>query len=212
NKRISARAALRVGLYLIPSIPCGGFKDTVNHGNVREFLSLFQELEFIVEGANVFFDDGSRRHIATATTIRQIKDSTANKGGVFSSSVAEILTAFLLQDEYEEKLLDDVDTRWGLIRDVMLLVEKYAGLETDMILRIHDSEPEAPLFTLSESTSEQIFALQERLEDQLDTILTDEDLVWAVMEVYIPAVLSEKLSRETIMAIRNSSEIQPCHD
>ena len=61
-------------------IPCGGFKDTIHHGNVRQFLDLFQELQFIVEGANVFFDDGARRHIATHSKIKQIKDTTANKG------------------------------------------------------------------------------------------------------------------------------------
>ena len=40
-------------------IPCGGFKDTINHSNVKGFLENFKELAFIVEGANVFFDDAS---------------------------------------------------------------------------------------------------------------------------------------------------------
>ncbi len=193
-------------------IPCGGFKDTINHGNIQDFLALFQELEFVVEGANVFFDDGARRYIATSTKIKQIKDSTANKGGVFSSSVAEILTAFLLQDEYEEKLLDDDSTRWGLIGDVMLLVEKYAGIETDMLLRIYEQEDDAPLFTLSEATSEEIFSLQALLEGELDSILADEDFVWTVLEAYIPEILREKLGREKIMATLNSSRLQPYRD
>ena len=47
-------------------IPCGGFKDTVNQRNVRQFVENFRELQFIVEGANVFFDDVARRYIATA--------------------------------------------------------------------------------------------------------------------------------------------------
>ncbi|HCY85545.1 MAG TPA: NADP-specific glutamate dehydrogenase GdhA, partial [Desulfobacteraceae bacterium] len=38
-------------------IPCGGFKDTVNHANVRAFTANFKELRFIAEGANVYFDD-----------------------------------------------------------------------------------------------------------------------------------------------------------
>ncbi|MCP4722971.1 MAG: NADP-specific glutamate dehydrogenase GdhA, partial [Desulfobacteraceae bacterium] len=62
-------------------IPCGGFKDTINHGNVRQFASQFKELKFIVEGANVFFDDTARRYIAGSTQISQIKDTSANKGG-----------------------------------------------------------------------------------------------------------------------------------
>lgn len=190
-------------------IPCGGFKDTINLANVEGFLGLFRELQYIVEGANVFFDDGSRRHIATSSGIKQIKDSSANKGGVFSSSIAEILTAFLLGDEYEEKLLEEPETRWGLIRDVMLLVEKYAGLETDMLLRIHELDTSAPLFTLSELTSEEIFTLQDILEENLDEILSQKELVWSVMEVYVPEILISKLGRDRILSILNSVEIQP---
>lgn len=62
-------------------VPCGGFKDTINSTNIKDFCSQFQELEFIVEGANVFFDDAARRYLAAKTSVRQIKDSTANKGG-----------------------------------------------------------------------------------------------------------------------------------
>ena len=148
-------------------IPCGGVKDTVNHGNVKRFLALFQELRFIVEGANVFFDDASRRHIATSTAIKQIKDTTANKGGVFSSSIAEVLTGFLLQDDYEEKLLNHTETRWELIRNVMSLVERHARAETSMLIRIHETDPSVPLFVLSEQTSERIFALQDLFEARI---------------------------------------------
>ncbi|MDP1069459.1 hypothetical protein, partial [Klebsiella pneumoniae] len=79
-------------------------KDPINRGNVKPFLSVFQELQFIVEGANVFFDDAARRYIAAATDIMQIKDTPANKGGVYSSAIAEVLTAFLLEDDYESAL------------------------------------------------------------------------------------------------------------
>ncbi len=193
-------------------IPCGGFKDTIHHGNVRQFLDLFAELRFIVEGANVFFDDGSRRHIATRTAIKQIKDTTANKGGVFSSSIAEVLTAFLLQDDYEEKLQNDPATRWALIRDILSLVDRYARLETGLLLRLHEADPAVPLFVLSEQTSEQIFALQDRLETILPEILGAPGLVWQVMEHSIPEVLREKLGEGPIMALLNAKQLQPYRD
>lgn len=189
-------------------IPCGGFKDTINSGNIQRFLDVFQELRFIVEGANVFFDDASRRYIANHTDIKQIKDSTANKGGVFSSSVAEVLTAFLLQDDYEEWLLKDTATRWALIRDIIELVEKYSCLETDILLKLHDQDPEIPLFDLSEKSSEQIFALQNILNEHLDDILADDDLVWKVMESYIPPTLVQKLGRNSIMTTLSTPELQ----
>lgn len=190
-------------------IPCGGFKDTINQGNVRQFLDTFQELKFIVEGANVFFDDVARRYIATQTEIKHIKDSTANKGGVFSSSIAEVLTGFLFQDQYEEKLLNDRETRCELIKDIIQLVGHYARLETNLLLKIYDADPSVPLFDLSERTSEQIFALQDSLVARLDEILADEELVWLVMKHYLPAVLISKLGRAAIMAIFNSPELQP---
>ncbi|NOR24295.1 MAG: NADP-specific glutamate dehydrogenase GdhA [Desulforhopalus sp.] len=193
-------------------IPCGGFKDTINQGNVRQFLENFQELKFIVEGANVFFDDVARRYIATGTEIKHIKDSTANKGGVFSSSIAEVLTGFLFQDQYEEKLLNDPETRCELIKDIIHLVDHYSQLETDLLLNIYDADPSVPLFDLSERTSEQIFALQDTLVGRLDEILADQELVWLVMEHYIPSVLISKLGRDAIMAIFNSPELQAYRD
>lgn len=193
-------------------IPCGGFKDTLNHANVHNFISLFKELKFIVEGANVFFDDASRRYIATSTSIKQIKDSSANKGGVFSSSIAEVLTGFLLDEDYEEKLLKDVATKWALTRDIMLLVEKYSSAETDMLIKIHEANPTTPLFELSEKTSEQIFALQDIVESKLPTILEDKESIWKIMENYIPQILITKLGREAIMKILNSEELMAYRD
>ncbi len=189
-------------------IPCGGFKDTINQGNVKAFLTIFNELRFIIEGANVFFDDPARRHIATATGIKHIKDTTANKGGVFSSSIAEVLTGFLLGEDYEEKLLNDTKTRSALIKDIITLVTDYGAAETQMLIKIHERDPAIPLFDLSEITSEQIFKLQAHLDQKISTILKDEDLVQMVMEHYIPGVLIQRLGHEAIMEILNAREME----
>ncbi|OGR28162.1 MAG: NADP-specific glutamate dehydrogenase GdhA [Desulfobacterales bacterium RIFOXYA12_FULL_46_15] len=189
-------------------IPCGGFKDTINHGNVRQFTSNFKELRFIVEGANVFFDDAARRYIAGSTDIRQIKDSSANKGGVFSSAVAEVLTGFLFGNDYEKKLLEDKATRWALIRDIMMLVGSYASLETGMLIRINEKNPGIPLFILSEKTSEQIFSFQAVAAEHLDVILSDENLLWAILEAYTPGILVKNLGREAILTILNSEKLR----
>jgi glutamate dehydrogenase len=206
SRRFISQANLRA------FIPCGGFKDTVNRGNVKNFLSVFKELRFIVDGANVFFDDAARRTIATTTDIKHVKDTTANKGGVFSSSIAEVLSAFLLGDDYEVKLLNDTETRWALIRDIMLLVDKYARAETAMLIRVHEADPSVPLFDLSERTSEQVFALQRICEQNLPVILKDKTLVWKVLENYIPATLIKRLGKESIIATLNSGELQPYRD
>ncbi len=193
-------------------IPCGGKKDTINQGNVRQFVSLFAELCFIVEGANVFFDDAARRHIAASTSILQIKDTSANKGGVFSSSVAEVLTAFLLQEEYEITLLEDTATRCALVRDILGLVGHYAALETRLLLRLHDGPGRPDLFELSELSSELIFAFQEVLAGHLPEILAENSLVWQVMEHYVPEVLRHKLGRERILSLLAVEELRAYRD
>lgn len=190
-------------------IPCGGFKDAINRDNVKDFTGLFKELHFIVEGANVFFDDASRRYIAASTPIKQIKDSSANKGGVFSSAIAEVLTAFLFEDDYEKRLLEDGSTRWALIGDIISLVNKIACVETQMLINIHEADPKVPMFVLSETTSEQIFAFQEIVEKNMDTVLGDKDLLWHVMESYISKVLVEKLGRSAILNIMNADKLIP---
>ncbi len=193
-------------------IPCGGFKDTVNQSNVKHFISNFKELQFIVEGANVFFDDSARRHIAMETSIKQIKDTTANKGGVFSSAIAEVLTAFLLGDDYEEKLLNDPATRWELITDVMLLVEQYARQETMMLLNLYSAHPETPLFDLSEQSSELIFSLQDLLAEHIQKILEDKPLTEQVLENYIPTIFMKQLGMESIVELLGTPELQPYRD
>ncbi|WP_319548867.1 NAD-glutamate dehydrogenase domain-containing protein [Desulfogranum marinum] len=203
NRRFIAQANIRA------FTPCGGLKDTINQNNIKQFLSLFTELEYIVEGANVFFDDASRRYIATTSAIKHIKDSTANKGGVYSSSIAEILTAFLFQDEYEHQLLEKNEIRLALIKDVLLQVEEYARIETTMLLRIHQQDPQLNLFELSESTSESIFAFQNVLEQHLPTILEDDALVWSVIEAYTPVILTQTLGRKKIMATLSVPDLQP---
>ena len=169
-------------------------------------------MKFIVEGANVFFDDAARRLIASTTAIKQIKDTTANKGGVFSSSIAEVLTAFLFGDEYESSLLNDVETRWALIRDIMALVDTYARAETEMLIRIHDADPLVPLFDLSERTSEQIFALQAVLEEKIADILEADALVWEILAHYIPAILVQRIGKEKILNILSTPELATYRD
>lgn len=190
-------------------IPCGGFKDTINRSNVKEFITNFSELKFIVEGANVFFDDSARRYIATNTKIKQIKDSSANKGGVFSSSIAEVLTAFLFGDSYEAQLLEDQETQWGLIKDIITLVSRYAREETQLLIRLHEANPEVPLFDLSVETSEQIFELQDTLEEKIDELANNQQILARVLQDYIPPILTQKLGLDYIIEHLGSPELRP---
>ncbi|OGV72606.1 MAG: hypothetical protein A3K19_12450 [Lentisphaerae bacterium RIFOXYB12_FULL_65_16] len=193
-------------------IPCGGVKDTINFANVRDFLALFRELRFIVEGANVFFDDPARDHIARETAILQIRDSTANKGGVTSSSLAEVLTAFLLGDDYEARLVEDENTRFQLAHELLNIIAANAAAETDMLLGLYEKNRAVPLFRLSVQTSEQLLALQERLYQSLDAILKNEALVARTVEAYVPKTLTRILGLPEMLRRLSTDELAAYRD
>jgi len=146
----------------------------------------------IVEGANVFFDDTARGVIARETGILQIRDSSANKGGVTSSAIAEVLTAFLLGGRYD-RMLADPRQRSDLVRAVLQLISRNAVAETALLLALRE-QTGTPLYQLSVQTSEQLLALQDRLYAHLPGLLADPALVAAITGAYVPGVLQEWLA------------------
>ncbi|MCX7705760.1 MAG: NAD-glutamate dehydrogenase [bacterium] len=187
-------------------IPCGGFKDTINANNVDSFIELFRELKIIVEGANVFFDDTARDFIAEKG-ILQIRDSSANKGGVTSSSIAEVLPSFLLGDEYEKFLVWDQRTRMDLVKSVFSIIEKNAIAETEMLIALRE-KTKKPLHLLSTETSEMLFELQAILYNQLTKILKKRNLVEKIIESYVPETLIEILGIKKILKILNTQHLK----
>ncbi len=192
-------------------VPCGGFMNTINGENVRAFLDVFRELKVIVEGANVFFDDTARDVIARETAILQIRDSSANKGGVTSSAVAEVLPAFLLGEDYEKVLVRDRRTRSDFIREIFRLISVNARAETRMLLALHERTG-APLYRLSVETSEHLLALQSRLYGKLDLLLASKPLTDAVLRAYIPPVLCEAVGLAGIRRILSRPELAAYRD
>ncbi len=193
-------------------IPWGGFKDMVTHKNVTLFLDNFRELKFIVEGTGLFFSDAARLYIATETGIKQVKDSTADKGGAFSGAIGEVLTGFLLADAYEARLLNDTKARWDLIREIFTLVEANSSAETLRLISMHKRNPELPLFVLSDRAGEDILAIQALIHNHLNSLLKKKGLVWQIMEAYLPKVLIKILGKKQIMTLLNAEPMQAYRD
>lgn len=193
-------------------IPCGGLKDTINFANVRDFLANVGGLRLIVEGANVFFDDSAREVIARESPILQIKDSTANKGGVTSSSLAEVLTAFLLGEDYERLLVDNAANRYRLVRELLGIISANARAETELLLDLHAARPAVPLYRLSVDTSEWLLAFQEGLRTRLESILADPALVRRVVLAYVPRVLTDLLGPDCLLERLGSGDLRAYRD
>ncbi len=81
-------------------VPCGGRPEAVNVSNVGSMYDSKTgkpRFKAIVEGANLFFSEQARMHLEKNGVI-VIKDASANKGGVTSSSL-EVLSALALSDD-----------------------------------------------------------------------------------------------------------------
>jgi len=188
-------------------IPCGGFKDTINASNVNNFLQLFDQLKIIVEGANVFFDDTARDIIAQ-NHIWQIKDSSANKGGVTSSSIAEVLPSFLLGNKYEKFLVENTENKINLIRAVFAIIEKNAVDETETLIALHRISGK-PMHQLSVETSEMLLELQEYFYKKIILLMKNKRLIEKIITVYVPDALIEIVGIRKIIQILNEKELQP---
>ena len=131
---------------------------------------------------------------------------------MFSSSVAEVLPAFLLQERYQAVLLEDKQSRWALVRNILDMVAEYARLETELLLKWREQDPSWPLFELSRLASEHIFSFQHSLFQRLPEILANEGLVERVLSLYVPMILQEKLGLPFIRATLGTAELSVYRD
>ncbi len=187
-------------------IPCGGFKDTINASNVESFLELFKELKIIVEGANVFFDDTARDIIAEKG-ILLIRDSSANKGGVTSSSIAEVLPSFLFGERYEEAFVKNQETRTALVKSVFSIIERNAVDETEILIALREKTGKK-LHQLSIATSEMLLDLQEFLYTKLNIIERKRPLVERIISSYVSENLVKCLGIKNITGILNTGRLR----
>ncbi len=74
-------------------VPCGGRPEAIHLNNVEQVDTTWK---IIVEGANLFITQGARL-VLESKGIMVIKDASANKGGVISSSL-EVLAGLALPD------------------------------------------------------------------------------------------------------------------
>merc|ERR1719253_58043 len=82
-------------------VPCGGRPGAVNASNVQQLFNSCK-FKYIVEGANLFITQAARDVLEDAG-VHLIRDASANKGGVTSSSL-EVLAALSLPEEMHDEL------------------------------------------------------------------------------------------------------------
>ncbi|MBN2643418.1 MAG: NAD-glutamate dehydrogenase [Victivallales bacterium] len=111
-------------------IPCGGRPQTINNTNWQEFCpDGIPSAKAIIEGANSYITPEARNHLQDAGIII-IKDASANKCGVITSSYETLFGLMLNEEEFAE-IKDE------LVKEVMKKLRNSARLEADWLFSQH---------------------------------------------------------------------------
>jgi glutamate dehydrogenase len=141
-------------------IPAGGRPETIDIQNWRSFLNAegVPSARVIVEGANSFITPEARVQLQKSGAVL-IRDASANKCGVISSSYEIIANLLLTEREFLEH-------KERYVVDVLAILEKRAADEAGLILRRRRESGGALLYSdISEIISQNINSLYSRLFD-----------------------------------------------
>ncbi|CAH1762686.1 12089_t:CDS:2 [Entrophospora sp. SA101] len=182
-------------------VPCGGRPEAVDFNNVNMLLDLNGKprFKYIVEGANLFFTQEARIRLEQAGAII-FKDSSANKGGVTSSSL-EVLAALALTDEEFATHMQVKDGNipqfyQDYIKEVHKTIEKNAELEFECIWREHRRTGK-PRSIISDELSLAIIDLNENMQESI--LWSNEPLRKAVLRDAFPQLLLDRLGLDTLL-------------
>jgi len=184
-------------------VPCGGRPEAVHINNVSKLLDAKDgspRFKYIVEGANLFFTQDARLALEKAGVVI-FKDSSANKGGVTSSSL-EVLAALALSDQEfttwmsvgEKGETPEFYSRY--VEAVQAFIENNARLEFECIWKEHEATGEANSI-ISDKLSEKINALESFISKS--SLWDNAALRRRVLSEALPKLLVQKLGLEVIL-------------
>ncbi|MDD2897794.1 MAG: NAD-glutamate dehydrogenase [Desulfuromonadaceae bacterium] len=139
-------------------IPAGGRPETIEGRNWRSFLDAdgVPTSGVIIEGANSYITPEARVQLQKSGVVL-MRDASANKCGVISSSYEIIANLLLTEREF-------MDHKDRYINDVLAILEKRAADEARLILRRHLEAGGTQLYSeISETISQNINSLYSRL-------------------------------------------------
>ncbi len=139
-------------------IPAGGRPETIDGQNWRLFLDddALPSAKVIVEGANSFITPEARLQLQNSGVVI-MRDASANKCGVISSSYEIIANLLLSEREFLEQ-------KERYVADVLNILEKRASDEARLILRRRKESGDTLLYSdISETISLNINSLYSRL-------------------------------------------------
>jgi len=152
-------------------LPCGGRPETIDTNNWQKFFDGNKPptVKVIAEGANSFITPEARVEIQKKGIV-VLRDASANKCGVISSSYEIIANLLMTEREF-------IKNKEAYVEDVLEILEKRAEQEVNLIFKRHrESKGEVRYTEISSAISHEIndhyarlfafFQEQPRLSDQ----------------------------------------------
>ncbi|KAF8347207.1 NAD-specific glutamate dehydrogenase [Amanita rubescens] len=184
-------------------VPCGGRPEAVNISNVAGLIDANGKphYKYIVEGANLFFTQQARLYLEKRKAIL-FKDSSANKGGVTSSSL-EVLAGLVLPTEDYMNLMVFKDGRPSefyqtYVKEIQARITDNATAEFHCIwkeyARLQGAKPRS---IISDELSLKLSSLQAELENS--DLFADEVPKKKAISCAVPAVLLEKVGLDVLV-------------
>ncbi|KAI0031181.1 NADH-dependent glutamate dehydrogenase [Vararia minispora EC-137] len=183
-------------------VPCGGRPEAVNISNVSALVDAEGKphFKYIVEGANLFFTQQARLALEKRKVVL-FKDSSANKGGVTSSSLEVLAGLALTTEEYTNLMVFKGGKPSAFyesyVRDIQAKITENAAAEFACIWREHQRLGGAKTRTaISDELSQTLNALQDELarSDLFDDVPSRK----GVMRRAIPQTLVDKVGIEEL--------------
>lgn len=183
-------------------VPCGGRPESVN---IRNCAQLWNDegvpnYKYIVEGANLFITQNARLALEKHGVIL-FRDSSANKGGVTSSSL-EVLSGLALNDEEFLDLMTSPndegfsDFYLNYARNIQQIISANATAEFNCIWKEH-AKNKKPFTLLSDGLSKALTRLQADME--ASNLYDDAVLRKATMTKALPKVLLAEVGLDNIL-------------
>eukprot|EP01013_Petalomonas_cantuscygni_P042164 TRINITY_DN757_c0_g1_i1.p1 TRINITY_DN757_c0_g1~~TRINITY_DN757_c0_g1_i1.p1 ORF type:complete len:1207 (+),score=392.20 TRINITY_DN757_c0_g1_i1:164-3622(+) len=189
-------------------VPCGGRPRSVDVDSVHRLISddkRKHKFRAIVEGANLFISEDARL-ILEAAGVLVIKDASANKGGVTSSSL-EVLAALALDDDEFGKDMCRVATQEppafysSYVEDILKIIRQNAADEYHaMAAEYIRGDGKSPRPVISDNLSRKINNMNMEVAAHADSLLERHpEALRRVLQRYLPPSLVAKLGMERIL-------------
>ncbi|KAI0345625.1 NADH-dependent glutamate dehydrogenase [Trametopsis cervina] len=184
-------------------VPCGGRPEAVNISNVAALVDSEGKphFKYIVEGANLFFTQQARLYLEKRKVVL-FKDSSANKGGVTSSSLEVLAGLALSTDEYLNLMIfkDGKPSEFyqSYVRDIQSKINENAAAEFSCIWKEHSRLQGSKARTIiSDELSSKLNDLQAELE--ASDLFDDAASRRGVMKRAIPRTLVDTVGLEELL-------------